>query len=137
MPKKPQRTAQRIAILDFVKENKSHPSVKEIYQHVLEKLSTLSMTTVYNTMDFLKEKGQVVELPIAIHGDGRRFDSNVMPHDHLICTSCGRVVDIEVDVDHALLLSEKQQQGFDISKISINVFGFCPECKQKKRETVN
>ena len=137
MQKKPQRTAQRIAILDFVKENKSHHSVKEIYEHVSEKLSTISITTVYNTMDFLKKRGQIAELPIAIHGEGRRFDSNIMPHDHLICTSCGRVVDIEVDVNHVLLLTEKQQQGFDISKISINAFGLCPECKKTKGETVN
>jgi len=137
MQKKPQKTAQRIAIYEFVKDNKTHPSVKEIYQHVSEKLSNISITTVYNTMDLLKKRGHVMELPIAIHGEGRRFDSTVTPHDHLICTSCGRVVDIEVDVNHALLLTETQKQGFDVSKISINAFGVCPECKQEKKETVN
>lgn len=137
MQKKPQRTAQRIAIYDFVKDNRSHPSVKEIYQHVSGRLSNISVTTVYNTMDLLKKRGHVMELPITIHGEGRRFDSNISPHDHLICTSCGRVVDIEVDVDHALLLNESQQRGFDVNKISINVFGICPACKQEKKETVN
>lgn len=129
MEKKPQRTAQRIAIYDYVKDNKSHPSVKEIYQNVSEKLSNISITTIYNTMDLLMKRGHVVELPVVIHGEGRRFDSNVKPHDHLICNSCGKVVDIEVNVDHSLLLDEKQQQGFHIEEVSINIFGVCPECK--------
>jgi Fur family transcriptional regulator, peroxide stress response regulator len=137
MEKKPQRTAQRLAIYDYVKGNKSHPSVKEIYRHVSEKLSNISITTVYNTMDLLKKRGIVLELPVAIHGEGRRFDSTVTPHDHLICTSCGSVFDIEVDVDHSLLLTDKQQQGFDIKEISINVYGVCSQCKVKESTKYN
>ncbi len=130
--KKPQRTAQRLAILEYLKDNKSHPSVKDIYEHVSEKLSNISMTTVYNTLELLKLQGQVLELPITIHGEGKRFDSNVTPHDHIICTDCSRVIDIELDINHALLLTEKQQCGFDIKKISINFYGVCPECKRKE-----
>lgn len=137
MEKKPQRTAQRIAIYNYIKDNKSHPSVKDIYQHVSEKLSNISITTVYNTMELLKQRGHVVELPVVIHGEGRRFDSNVQPHDHLICNSCGAVFDMEIDVDHSLLITEKQQQGFDIKEISINVYGICSQCKDKGSKTLN
>jgi Fur family transcriptional regulator, peroxide stress response regulator len=137
MEKKPQRTAQRIAIYNYIKDNKSHPSIKDIYLHVSEKLSNISLTTVYNTMELLKQRGHVVELPVVIHGEGRRFDSTVTPHDHLICTSCGAVLDIDIDVDHSLLLSKKQQHGFDIKKISINVYGVCSPCKDKDSKTLN
>lgn len=132
MEKKPQRTAQRLAILDYLKDNKSHPSVKDIYEHVSEKLSNISMTTVYNTLELLKLQGQVLELPITIHGEGKRFDSNMTPHDHIICTNCCRVVDIKIDLNHTLLLSQEQPHGFDINKISINIYGVCPECKNKE-----
>lgn len=135
MEKKPQRTAQRTAIHEFIKDNKSHPSVKEIYQHVSERLSNISMTTVYNTMELLKKRNLIQELPAVIHGEGRRYDSNPAPHDHLICLSCGKVVDIEVNVDHSLLLTEDQQQGFDIHKIGINVYGQCPGCKNMATKT--
>jgi Fe2+ or Zn2+ uptake regulation protein len=130
LEKKLQKTAQRLAIYDFVKNNKSHPSVKEIHQHVSEKLYNISMTTVYNTMDLLKKRGVIMELPISVNQEGRRYDCNVEPHDHLICNHCGKVVDVEIDIDHSLLLDEKQQQGFDVKVISINVFGLCPECKR-------
>jgi Fur family transcriptional regulator, peroxide stress response regulator len=127
--KKEQKTAQRLAILDYLKDNKSHPSIKEIYQHVSDKIYNISLTTVYNTIDLLKDKGIVMELPIVIHGEGRRFDPNPVPHDHLICNKCGAVVDIEGNVYHSSLLSEKQQHGFDIKAISVNVYGICPGCK--------
>jgi len=136
MEKKPQRTAQRLAILDYIKDSKSHPSVKDIYRHVSKQLSTISMTTVYNTMELLKKEGLVSELPM-LHGEGRRFDSNPDFHDHLVCNSCGTIIDIDVDVDHSLLLTEKQQQGFDIRDISINVYGVCSQCKNKESETIN
>jgi Fe2+ or Zn2+ uptake regulation protein len=129
MEKKPQKTAQRTAILNYLKDNKSHPSIKDIYQHVSKQLSTISLTTVYNTMDLLKKEGVVLELPV-INGDGRRFDSNPIPHDHLICSTCDTVFDIDVDVDHSLLLTEKQQRGFDIGRICINVYGVCSQCKE-------
>jgi len=134
--KKPQRTAQRIAIYDFIKDNKSHPSAKEIFQHVSKKLSNVSLTTIYNTMELFKESGYVSELPLMVGGEGRRFDSNTHPHDHLICTACGRVVDIHVSCDHhPQLLSEAQKHDFDVQQISVTVFGVCQECK--KKEVIN
>ena len=45
------KTAHRAAILEYFKDNKSHPNVEEIYEYVSKKLSTISMTTIYNTID--------------------------------------------------------------------------------------
>ena len=86
-------------------------------------------------MNLLKEQGHVVELHIP-SGEGRRFDSKVTPHDHLICSICGTVVDIDVYVDHSLLLTEEQQNGFDVKEISINVYGLCPGCKNMENKNV-
>jgi Fe2+ or Zn2+ uptake regulation protein len=133
MKKETQKTAQRAAIHEFIKDNKTHPSAREIFEHVSEQLSTISMTTVYNTMELLKRKGFVQEIHAVVDGEGRRYDPNVMPHDHLICETCGKVIDIEVAVDHSLLVPEDQQHGFDINKISINVYGRCSECRNQNR----
>lgn len=129
MKQKFQRTAQRIAIYEFVKDNKTHPSIREIYDYVSRKLSNISMTTVYNTMDLLKKEGLVMELPVVVHGEGRRFDPNIKPHDHLICMSCGKVVDVEAGVDRSLLFNDVQLKDFQLESISINAYGMCPSCK--------
>lgn len=122
------KTAQRSAIINYLKENTSHPTINDIYNAVSKQLSTISVTTVYNTMDLLEKDGLVIEIPV-LSGEGRRYDSNPIPHDHLICNTCGAVFDVDVDVDRSLLLNEKQQEGFDIKKISINIYGHCPDCK--------
>jgi Fur family peroxide stress response transcriptional regulator len=136
MMKKYHKTAQRTTILEYVKNNKHHPNIIDIYKNVSKKLSTISMTTVYNTMELLKKDGLVHELSVR-NIEGRRFDSNLKPHDHLICRICGTVFDIEIDVDHSLLLTEKQQQGFEVSEICINVYGVCTNCQNMDSKVNN
>jgi Fur family peroxide stress response transcriptional regulator len=131
MEKKHHNTAQRIAILEYLKDNKSHPSIMDIYNHVSKQLSTISITTVYNIMDMLVKEGIVFELPV-LHGEGRRYDATQISHDHLICDDCGRIIDINVGLDHSVLLNEEQRHGFDINGIYSRIYGMCPECKSKK-----
>jgi Fur family peroxide stress response transcriptional regulator len=125
------KTAQRTAILSYLKDNKSHPTVIDIHKEVSKKLSTISIATVYNTMDILKKNGLVTELPVH-SGDGRRFDSNTVPHDHLICTDCSAVVDIDIGIgiDHSMLLTEEQKRGFNVLGVFTFVYGLCPGCRK-------
>lgn len=136
MVKKPQKTAQRTAILSYMKDNKGyHPTIADIYSAVSEKLSTISMATVYNTMNLLVKEGIVRELP-AILGDGVRFDYNLVPHHHLICNVCNKFVDVDLyDIHHSMVLSEEQRKGFDIKKISIKIYGVCPDCQNREQMT--
>jgi Fur family transcriptional regulator, peroxide stress response regulator len=129
MMKKYHKTAQRAAIMQYLKNNRHHPNIIDIYNNVSKKLSTISMTTVYNTVDLLKKDGLLNELP-ARNDEGRRYDSNTSPHDHLICSICGTIIDIEIDVDRSLLLKDEQQKGFDIKEVCFNVLGVCPNCKK-------
>jgi Fur family transcriptional regulator, peroxide stress response regulator len=136
MMKKYHKTAQRAAIMQYLKNNRHHPNITDIYNNVSKKLSTISMTTVYNTVDLLKKDGFISELP-ARNDEGKRYDPIPTPHDHLICSVCGTIVDIEIDVDHSSLLNEEQQKGFDINEVSFNVLGVCPNCKKRDRKFDN
>ena len=136
MSRRTYKTAQRTAVLNYLKDNKSHPSIMDIYENVLKKMPTISIVTVYNTMDLLKKEGLVFELPM-LHGEGRRFDANPMLHDHMICKSCDMIFDIDTHVDRSLLISDKQRRGFDISEICINVYGTCPTCQKGRTTDVN
>jgi Fur family transcriptional regulator, peroxide stress response regulator len=130
------KTAQLAAILEYLKNNKHHPNILDIHKNVSKKLSTISMTTVYNTIDLLKKEGLIQELAVRQH-EGRRFDSNLYPHDHLICSICNKIFDIEVNIDHSSLLNEKQKNGFDIREISIKFYGVCPDCKKNRDNNLN
>jgi len=120
--------------MKYLKNNKSHPTIVDIHRAVSKQLSTISMTTVYNTMDILKKNGLVMELPV-LSGEGRKFDSNTVPHDHLICRYCGTTFDINCGIDHSVLLNEDQKQGFDIMGIFTCIYGLCPECKNTENKT--
>lgn len=120
-------TPQRIAILDFLEGNLSHPSAEDVYKAVLRKYPTMSFATVYNTLETLKRNGMVAELT----GDPgkKRFDPNPHPHHHLICTRCRRIVDLLVEF--RLPVSERDRAGFEITGNHIEFFGTCPACTQR------
>jgi Fur family peroxide stress response transcriptional regulator len=128
MKKHNYKTAQRSIILEYLKHNGHHPDITDLYKNVSIKLSASSASSVYNTMDFPKQDGLVYELPLR-NVEGMIFDTNLISQNHLICTICGKIVDIEDDVDHSLLLDEIPKDGFAIRKISIEFYGVCPDCK--------
>jgi Fe2+ or Zn2+ uptake regulation protein len=57
-------TPQRIAILDYLEGNKSHPSAEDIYRAVAKQFRTMSKATVYNTLSALERRGQLLKLTI-------------------------------------------------------------------------
>lgn len=118
-------TPQRIAILDYLEGNTRHPSAEEIYRAVSEKFPTMSFATVYNTMTALRQKSTVTDL--TIDPDKRRYDPNTEPHNHLICTSCKKIVDIHIDFN--LDVPEHIREGFDVTGNHVEFYGLCAQCK--------
>lgn len=118
-------TPQRMAILEYLEGNKSHPSASDIYKSISDKFPTMSFATVYNTMETLKEKGIVVEL--SIDPDKKRFDPNTTPHHHLLCIRCKTIKDIFKKF--RLPLPESEQYDFDIIGNHVDFYGICPQCK--------
>ena len=72
------KTAQRIAILEYLNSNKHHPNIIDIYKNVTKKLSSISMTTIYNTIDLLMQEGLIHEVAVR-HHEERIYESNLPP----------------------------------------------------------
>lgn len=123
-------TPQRLAILNYLEGNLEHPSVEEIYKAVSKRFSTMSLATVYNTLETLKQKGNVNEL--TIDAGKKRFDPDIKPHHHLICLKCKRIVDIHGE--YKLDVSNSDRGDFEIVGNHIEFYGICPECKGKGGE---
>lgn len=120
-------TPQRIAILDFLEGNLSHPSAEDVYRAVRRKFPTMSFATVYNTLETLKGRGMLRELT----GDPgkKRFDPNPRPHHHLICTRCRRIEDAHAEF--RLPVAERDRAGFTITGAHVEFYGTCAECTKK------
>ena len=122
-------TPQRIAILECLEGNTSHPSAADIYKAVSERYPMMSFATVYNTLEMLKGKGQVLEL--SIDSGKKRFDPNITPHHHLICMKCKAITDVHRDF--MLDLPESERCEYEIIGNHVDFYGLCPKCKQEKK----
>ena len=123
------RTPQRLAILDYLEGNTSHPSAEDIFRTVSKKYQSMSFATVYNTLNTLAKSGTLREL--TIDPERKRYDPDTSRHHHLICVLCGRIVDVPegVTVD----LPGAMAHDFTILGNHIEFYGNCPACKKKRK----
>ena len=128
--KKIKMTPQRAAILKYLEGNASHPSAEDIFESVRKKYPMISFTTVYNTLQTLKDLDRIRELNI--DDERKRYDPNVNLHHHLICNNCKKIVDIFMDFP--LDISEEEAQGYMISGRHVEFYGLCPKCRKAKNK---
>ncbi len=120
-------TPQRLAICQEVLSRDDHPSAEQIFDTVSKQHPTISLTTIYHTLDLLKELRLIDEL----HFDNRtsRYDSNTSVHINIICTICGKIRDYESDLikKHWKSIISK----IDLEPVSqrIDVYVVCDDCK--------
>ncbi len=81
-------TPQRIAICDALWEAGSHPTVAEVHEYVAKRDPTISLATVYKTLQLFAEIGLATEM--GFRGESTRYDPETGPHIHMICRNCGR-----------------------------------------------
>ncbi|MBA4371993.1 MAG: transcriptional repressor [Thermodesulfovibrio sp.] len=122
-------TPQRLAVLGYLEGNTDHPSAEDIYHELLKKYPSMSFATVYTTLSTLRQKGWLSE--ITIDQGKKRFDPNMSDHNHLICTTCKKVVDIKIPFN--LALPEVAASDFMITGSHIEFFGICPDCRKNNR----
>jgi len=123
-------TPQRLSILSCLEGNKDHPTAEDIYKKVSRQFPTMSLATVYNTLETLRLHGVVSS--ISIDPEKRHFDPNMEKHHHLICSKCKKIADIHLDFD--LAVPKDAAQGFDITGGQVEFYGFCPDCRIKNKE---
>lgn len=118
-------SVQRSAVMNFLLNNRIHPTIDEIYLALSPNMPTLSKTTVYNTLDLFVEKGAVRAL--AIDERNARYDVDISAHAHFICKSCGKVHDIfNVNPSYFQL---PQSDTFKIDAVEISYSGICNSCR--------
>lgn len=126
-------TPQRLAVLDYLKDNKKHPSAQKIFQEIKKKFPTVSFATIYNILKAFEEKGLIQGLNI--DPERKRFDFNTTLHHHFFCLECGGVKDLDFDLD--LSFKGREIGGFKISHFQVSFYGICPRCNTKGREVRN
>ena len=124
-------TPQRHAILSYLLNTVSHPSVDEIYKALAVRFPNMSVATVYNNLKVFLEAGLVRELT---YGDGAsRFDADMSDHYHAICEQCGRIEDFSYRSFNDMEQTAEMSTGFEIKGHRAEVYGLCPDCMRSTK----
>ncbi|WP_409291594.1 peroxide-responsive transcriptional repressor PerR [Peribacillus sp. SCS-26] len=123
-------TPQRHAILEYLIQSMTHPTADDIYKALEGKFPNMSVATVYNNLRVFREVGLVKELN---YGDSSsRFDFVTTDHYHVICESCGKMVDFHYpgldEVEHLA----SHVAGFKVHSHRLEVYGTCADCSAKE-----
>jgi Fur family peroxide stress response transcriptional regulator len=122
-------TPQRIAICRFVLHSRDHPTAQGIYSEAKKVHLTVSLATVYKTLQILKELGLVQELNFP---QGQtRFDCYMKPHINLVCLRCGNIMDLDGLTAQEIVGRVASAAKFTVTGQRLDLYGVCEKCKTR------
>lgn len=121
-------TKQREVVLQVIRDESEHLTANEVFAKAKERLPGISFATVYNSLRYLKEAGHIAE--ISFGNGASRFDSMTSRHDHAICTNCGKLVDMQLELPAELVAMAAEFSRFKPESLELTLRGLCPECRQ-------
>jgi Fe2+ or Zn2+ uptake regulation protein len=121
-----QVTAQRLAVLRAVSE-RPHSTAADVDTAVRAEIGAISLQAVYDALGALADKGIIRRIQPA--GSPARYEGRVGDnHHHLICRSCGRMVDVDCAVGYSPCLTASDDLGYEIDEAEVIYWGRCPDC---------
>lgn len=119
-------TPQRLEILKYLDGHRTHPTVEQIYTELKEKTPSLSKTTVYNSLEILRDHGLIQS--ITISGSESRYDFKHDMHHHFLCKKCGEITDIDIECPN---LGKMLECGHNVEEVHGYFKGICKKCLKK------
>ena len=127
-----QVTAQRLAVLRAV-SSEPHLTADRVAEIVRGEIGAISLQSVYDALGLLVTERLIRRIQPS--GSAARFEDRVGDnHHHLICRSCGKVVDVDCAVGSAPCLTALDGKGYEIDEAEVAYWGRCPSCLRKTRQ---
>jgi Fur family peroxide stress response transcriptional regulator len=123
-------TPQRIAVCRFALSSREHPTAQRIYSEIKKVHPTVSLATVYQTLQILKELDLIQEL--SFPRGQTRFDSYMKPHINLACLQCGNIIDLDDITAREIVTNVIKAANFNVTGQRLDIYGICQECRRKK-----
>lgn len=119
-------TPQREAIYREIVKTDEHPDAETIFKRIRERMPTVSLDTVYRTLNTLAENGLLSRVQVA---SGRvRFDANLDQHHHFVCGQCGLVRDFySQQLDRFVVPPDVEEWG-TVNSVHLQLRGVCSRC---------
>lgn len=124
-------TEQREIVLNILLTADEHLTAEDVYNKIKDNYpdSNIGIATVYRALSFLEEVDLITS--IAFGTDGKKYESNAKSHhDHLICTSCGKIIEFVDDEIEKRQDRIAKKNNFKITNHSMQLYGECQECQK-------
>ena len=120
-------TPQRLAIGEAVLNSTDHPSVQQIFDRVRDHFPSMTLATIYSTLNVLERSGLIQELPFPQFS---RYESNLEPHVNLVCIKCGNVTDATIGQETVVRLKDQisSLSNFLVTGQRVDFHGWCAGC---------
>lgn len=121
-------TPQRELVLSVMHQIEAPSTAEEIYERVHVVSSSVNISTVYRTLDLFQEFKLV---SVFDPGDGKRRYEHLgveAPRHHLVCQSCGKVIQVTLEELQSLAESLVETYGFVIDPAGLTIPGLCATC---------
>jgi Fur family transcriptional regulator, peroxide stress response regulator len=118
------------AVLDAVRSTNKHPTALEVYEMVKQQRPHIGLASIYRILHTLVEHEYIREL--ALGDESCRYDSRTSRHDHALCKSCGKLLDIPVEIVFSLpaLQNAAQTVGIALESHEVRLYGLCESCQE-------
>ena len=120
-------TQHRLEILKYLDKNRTHPTLDEVYIYMKEKFPSISKMTVYNIIDTLV-KNRIISSMRFVNSTELRVDFETDVHFHFVCRECGKIFDIDSELDIEELV---KKNGHKAEDYKVNIYGVCKRCLKK------
>lgn len=119
-------TAPRLTILEALEVDRRHPTVEMVYESLKEQHPSLSLSTVYCTLETFLQKGLVRR--ITGRGGKLRVDGTTQDHDHAICRACGEVFDVDPNLIARPAAPPELPDGLRVTNLYVEYEVLCDRC---------
>jgi Fur family transcriptional regulator, peroxide stress response regulator len=122
------------AVLDIARAAQNHPTALEIYEAVKRVRPRIGLASVYRILHHLVEQGYIKV--VGRNDESYRYDGNVSRHDHAVCTVCGALLDVpvEVAVPEEALQRAARATGIELGSHEVMLYGLCSSCQKRNDE---
>ena len=120
-------TTQRQIILEELAKLKTNPTASEVFDMVRKRLPRIGLGTVYRNLELMAENDMIRKIEVG--GTQNRYDAITKPHYHIRCSRCGKVDDIDVEINDDLVKGAAKSCSYQIQGHRIEFSGVCPDCQ--------
>lgn len=117
-------TPQRVAIMESLMNSDLHPTAEQIMNGLKKTFPTISLATVYNTLEVLEKNALLVKLKIS-DDNCVNYDQNTKMHHHFYCKDCGKIYDVDISCD---VMRHKECSGHRVEEVHGYFKGICRDC---------